>query len=257
MRVSSKSQGLFERVCEDDDSAKAAIFLQLCRDWPALRSWLWHEFAKDESVRNHFAQTLKKGPEPAVGVHWLAEFSGMAGPWRIERQRMIEKLGPRGLRPYGGRSYGEITKLIRQYQAGALDLGTFMLAREWLNAKGAAKDSLRLMRSAAEFVDAVVSGKTHLLSHFEKSLQLVALFHNKAKRRQTVGHANWWKLQLLIYILRNPRPSYPMRELRVYLASIGLVINLDEIRRFCRLNGIERDTRGGRPRSKRTFRECH
>lgn len=253
MRVSPKSEGLFEVACESDGTAMALIFLQLCRDWPELRRWLWREFATSEKVRNHFAQILEKGPEATTSSHWIAEFSGEAGPWRIERQELIKSLDSEMLRPFGGRSYIEIVKLIRKHQAGALDLGAFMLAREWLNAKGRAKDSLRLMRAAAEFIEAVVSGKTHLLGHFEKSLQQVALYQNKAKRRQTLGHANWWKLQLLLYILRSPRPSYPMRDLHVYLASIGLRINIVDIRRFCRANGIKRDTRGGRPPRVRTL----
>lgn len=253
MRVSAKSEGLFEVVCESDGTAMALIFMQLCREWPELRRWLWREFATSEKVRNHFAQILEKGPEPTTGSHWIAEFSGEAGPWRIERQRLIKSLDPQMLRPFGGRSYAEIVKLIRQHQAGTLDLGAFMLAREWLNAKGKAKNSWRLMRAAGEFINEVVSGKTHLLVHFEKSLQQVALYQNKARRRQTLGHANWWKLQLLLYIFRSPRPAYSMRDLHLYLTSIGLRINIVDIRRFCRANGIKRDTRGGRPQRPRSL----
>lgn len=255
MRLASKSELLFERVVENDDSAKAGVFLQLCREWPELRTWLWKEFANDFEVQKRFAKVVDEGAQPAIGRQWLAEFSGEADSWRQERQSLKEQLGPKVLRPYGGRSHPEIIKLIRQYQAGALDLGTFLLAREWVNSNGKAKDSMRLMRSASEFIDGVVSGKIHLLSHFEKSLQLIKLYKNKAQRRSTLGHVKWWKLQVLLYIFRNPRPFYPMRDLHEYLDSIGITVNLDDVRRFCRVHQIQRDTRAGRPRRKATLRK--
>lgn len=255
MRTAPKAPDLLERMCEDDGTAKAAVFLQLCREWPELREWLWRDFASNSKVRDNFAKVLDEGPQLAVGKQWIAEFSGEADVWRAQREELISKLGSTVLRAYGGKTYAEMIKLIRQYQAGALDLGTFLLAREWLNAKGDAKKSIRLMRSASEFVDAVVSGNGHLLDHLEQSLRILALYQNSFTRRKALGHVKWWRLQLLIYMLRNPRPYYPMRELLAHLTTLGLRVRLEDVRSFCVLHEIKRDTRAGRPARKRTFKE--
>lgn len=255
MKTASKAPQLLECVCENDDSAKAAVFLQLCREWPELRKWLWRDFANNSKVQENFAKVVDEGSQPAVGKQWIAEFSGEADIWREQREQLISKLGSTVVRAYGGKSYVEMTKLIRQYQAGALDLGTFILAREWLDSKSEAKKSMRLMRSASEFVDAVVSGQGHLLDHFEQSLRTLALHQNKFTRRKALGHVKWWRLQLLLYMLRNPRPFYSMRELLAHLATLGIRVRLQDIRNFCILHKIKRDTRAGRPPRKRTLKE--
>lgn len=255
MRLASKAKLLFERVVENDDSAKAAVFLQLCREWPALRKWLWGDFAVHDQVRKRFAKILDEDSEPGVDRHWLAEFSGEAEPWRNERALLLEQLHAKVIRSYGGLSYGEIIKLIQQYEAGALDLGTFLLVRDWVDSKGTAKKSIRLMRSAAEFVDAVILGQKHLLSHVGKSMRLLEDYQNKTKRRTLLGPARRWKLNILVYILRNPQPSYQSRELRAYLRSIGLAVDREEIRKFCIIHKIRRDILAGRPRRKATLRK--
>lgn len=231
---------------DDEDSAAVLVFMECCRQSPALRRWLWRDFTRNASVRASLAKGLRDGSvPPANGAHSLVEFTGESHAWREEQRRLRAEL-PRLARPYGGLSWAEMEKLVRRYQAGTLDLGTFLLAHEWRGTRGPGQASLALLRSAGAFLDAVVhSGERRVLTHFAKALNLLDRSNGNA-----LGYQERWKLHALFYILRHPRQSYRTRELRVHLATRGLKISTKDIRRFCTRHGIRRDTRAGRPRNR-------
>ena len=46
------ADGLFRQLAaETNESAAVGLFLDLCRSSPALRHWLWEDFARDASFR--------------------------------------------------------------------------------------------------------------------------------------------------------------------------------------------------------------
>jgi hypothetical protein len=209
---------------------------------------LWEDFARNPKTRVRFAQCLKDKNE---GSRWDAELAGETAPWLLEQSR-LRALLPKAAQLYGGLTRSEIEKLVRHYQAGPIDLGTFALAQKWRNAGETATASAVLTCSAALFLDAVVkSGEMRLFRHFTKALGLLKTFENKKERRSTIGYLEWCKLNILFYILRHPRDSYRTRELRAHLETLQLRATQKEIRRFCTRHGIRRDNRAGRPRSRR------
>ena len=76
-------------------------------------------------------------------------------------------------------------------------------------------------------------------------------------RRAVLGHPDWWKLNVLLYILRHPATAYPARELQAHLGRMGIKVTSRDIRRFCAHCGIRRDARAGRPRGSRTRQPMH
>lgn len=245
------ADALVAKLLESEGSANAATFLRLCRQWPELRTWLVGSFARSPAVREKFEQVVdRKIPPPRNRGRWLAEMDGDDSAYHREMEHLRQHMFPRGPGVCGGLTWVKIQELIRRHQSGTLDLGAFMLAREWRKAGDAALSSFRLQRSAAVFVDAVVrTGRPRLLRHFAKALRLLKECDTKSKRRALLGH-DWWKLNVLIYMHRHPCDGYRTRDLRAHLATLGLNVTTKAIRRFCNHHGIRRDERAGRPRTK-------
>lgn len=236
---------LRQLAAETDESATVALFVQLCRQSPALRHWLWEDFARDAAARDQFARRLRPSAEPAAR---FAELTGEFDAWRAEQRRLQARISRK---LYGGLTWQELAKLINHYRAGRADLGLFVLAQDWLGAGASAAQSPRLMRRAAEFLDLVLrEGNFRALEKLASATQLVRDYQIPAKRRAAVGYSDWWKLQALFYMLRHPRPSYRTRDLRAHLAQQGLKIGTKDIRRFCTRHLISRDMRAGRPRTR-------
>ena len=51
-------------------------------------------------------------------------------------------------------------------------------------------------------------------------------------------------------MLRHPRESYRIRNVRAHLAALELEISSLDFRRFCKRHGFRRDERAGRPRTR-------
>lgn len=236
---------------EDDESAVAVLFLHCCQHSPVLRRWLWRDFARRASVRADFAKRVRAGtPLPINGAHTLAEVTGETRAWREEQNRLKAEL-PQLARPYGGLTWSEMEKLVRHYQAGTLDLGTFLLAQAWRSTAGPGTASPALLCAAGKFLDAIVHAQQEkLLRHFVKALRFLERCDQPARRRTALGYQERWKLRALFYMLRHPRAAYRTRELRAHLAFHGLEISTKDLRRFCTRHGIRRDTRAGRPRTR-------
>ena len=231
-----------KEFAKSNDDAAFRLFTQLCRSSPSLREWLWEEFARKPTARAKLALALAQkdmGDDAAV-------FSVESHSLRIEAAALREKVPPR---IYGGLTWSEVEGLVRHYQAGKLDLGTFLLVNEWRHKNGSADQSPRLTLASVEWFGQVVrEGDTRLLRHVGKTLRFLASLEKAPKRRGLFGHTDWWKLNVLFYMLRHPRESYRTRDFRAHLAELGIEIGTKDIRRFCTLHGIRRDVRAGRPR---------
>lgn len=234
---------------ESDDDAAFRLFLRLCRSSPSLREWLWEEFARKPKTRAKVATHLAS-PTAAEDVDALVENR----PLHLEAAKLRANVSAR---IYGGLTWGEVENLIRHYQAGKLDLDTFLLVSEWRRLNGSAPASPRLIAATADwFAAAVGKGKARHLRHAEKTLGLLSALEKTPKRRGLFGHTDWWKLNVLFYMLRNPRESYRTREFRSYLADLGIEVGTKDIRRFCSRHGIRRNVQAGRPASQMSKNSC-
>jgi hypothetical protein len=154
------------------------------------------------------------------------------------------------VRPFGGLTWDEMESLVRRYEARTLPLHVFLLARDWRKAGKAAKASPRLLRAGAEFLDvAIRSGDKRALAQLGSAVGLLAGFQ-PSRLQTTFGHADWWKLHALVYMMRHPREAYRTREVRAHLATLALRISSLDFRRFCKRHSIRRDERAGRPRTR-------
>ena len=243
-----KDESLLLRLAEnDDDSATIALLVTLCRQSPKLRHWLWEDFGRDAKTRARFAALVAKTGE--ITASGFLELTDDAAALREEQRRLRAQISPAC---YGGLTWGEVVALIRHYQAGTLDQGVFLLAHDW---RASGRASPGLMWAGIEFLQQVLpSGRRRLLKHLEKSLTFLKRYENTPRRRGMIGHADWWKLHTLFYILKNPREAYRTRDLRGHLAELGLEINVKEMQRFCVRHSIQRDMRAGRPRTRKTPR---
>lgn len=242
-------ESLFKRLAENtDESAAAALLTLLCRQSPELRHWLWEDFGRKADVRKKFAETVKNLASPPVAG--FADLTGDIGPLREEERRLREQFPAR---IYGGLTWSEVVTLLRHHQAAGVDLGAFMLARGWQTTR---KASPLLMWAGIEFLDlAISSGHRRLLKHLNRALLFLKQCESKAKRRSALGLTDWWKLQVLFYLLKHPKTSYTIRGLLAHLAALGLRPAAQDLRRFCARNGIRRDMRAGRPRMRSPTRK--
>ena len=235
-------------MTETDESATAALFVQLCRRSPALRHWLWEDFARDLTARSRFALLLK-GTKP-VAVQRVAQLTADIAPREEELRQLRAKFSDR---IFGGLNWREVEGLVGQFRAGRADLAAYLLALQWRRAGDAASKSPHLMRCAAAFLDpALRTGDRHRLNQLRTAVALVAASVSPRKRRTAIGYSEWWKLQLVTYLLQNPRPNYRTRDLHAHLIGLGLKVSAKDIRRFCARHAISRDMRAGRPTGART-----
>jgi hypothetical protein len=238
---SKGDESLLRRLAENsDESATLAMLIQICRESPELRHWLWEDFVREAKVREDFAKIV--GSPAASQVRRFIELTSDGPAWLEERRRLREQM-PAGI--YGGLKWDEVTRLIRHYQAGTIDLGVFLLAQTWIKD---GKPSPLLRWAGLEFLERVLpSGRRRLLRHLERALAFLKGYENKANRRAMLGYADRWKMHVLFYMLGHPAASYRTRDLCAHVAPLGFRISAKDMRRFCARHGIRRDMRPGRP----------
>jgi hypothetical protein len=140
-------------------------------------------------------------------------------------------------------------KILRRYEARAVGIEAYLLARDWRRAGEGAKFSPHLLRHGADFLDrAIRHGDKRSLQDLAKAVA-VASRQKEDSLRISVGFSDWWKLQTLIYMLNHPSEAYRTRDIRAYLGTLGLKVSSLDFRRFCNRHGIARDERAGRPKN--------
>lgn len=241
--MSAPLDPLISRLTTTDDAASVALLAQLCRRSPQFALWLAEDFGRDASVRKRFAQLVA---EPAKAPpRRLADFTDDNGAWRAVQRTLRAKLPAK---PYGGLTYSEVETLIRHYQSGGIDLGIFLLAQNWESTGYASPASIW---AGLHLLETSMPGRQwRMLKQLGKAFTFLRRYESKAKRRTLVGYADWWKVQLLCYLLRHPREAYRTRDLLAYLATRGIEVSTKDIRRFCIRHRIRRDMRAGRPRTR-------
>ena len=224
-----------------------------CREWPELRKWLCEDFVGNAKTRENFNALVDSPARTANPASFgLAEMAEQARGWRMEKARMQFLTGASAPRIYGGRTWSEMEQIVYRYEGGVTELGASILARHWRKTGALARFAPELLRAGAELLDAVIrGGETHLLTNLSRSVGLLT-GSKKIKLRATLGHADWWKLQATLYMLRTPHSAYRTRDVRAHLAKLGITISSLDFRRFCKRHCIARDERAGRPRSRLT-----
>ncbi len=247
-RTSSESDVL---ACLADDSSTAAIKLlvDLCRETPDLHQWLRGEFARDSEVRDRFDRLVAGADTSNDAVADISSLNGEDRAWKEER-RQLRKSNGHMPRIYGGLTWAEMECAFRQYEAGGIDLGAFLLAHDWREASTTGSVAPTLVRASLAFLRSTgLADQRRMLKHYTRALHFLEKSASLRPRREVVGHTDWWKLQTLLYMLRNPRPTYRTRDVRGHLATLGIEIASLDFRRFCNRHGIRRDMRPGRPRT--------
>jgi hypothetical protein len=124
-RAKAQEELLLRRLVEnDDESAAAALFLELCRQSPELRHWLREDYARDAKLRAKVDGLACNGGLPQVAR--FADLTNDRSSWGEERRQLRAQVPER---IYGGLTWNEVMQLVYHYQAGTLDLGTFLLVR--------------------------------------------------------------------------------------------------------------------------------
>ncbi len=227
------------------------LLADICRRFPDLEEWLLEDFSRNGKTRTNFRELVDKGELPGEdGEDGLAAIAGEVRGWSEERTRQRAKYPPETSRFYGGLTRDEMESLIARYEARTISLDVFLLARDWRKAGSSAAASPKMLRRGARFLTAVSdSADKKLLHQYGCALDVLASLE-AGKLRTSFGYADWWKLHALVYMMRHPRKGYRTREVRAHLARHGLEISSLYFQRFCKLHGIARDERAGRPRAK-------
>lgn len=240
---------IFALLADDDESAAVAVFIELLRFSPALRNWLWTEFAQSAGTRDRLSEWLKANHTlPTNGGKLLASFASEQNGFERERLRLKESLPATiAARRYGGLTRSAIEQIIRSCQAGGNEMGAYLLAASWKRAKAPESDP-RLLRASRRFLAEVCGdNRPELLKGLARAIRLVGIRPGATSSKTAYGFTNWWRLCLLLYILNHPKPRYRIRDLCAYLASQHLAVSATNVRGFCRKHGIARDRRAGRP----------
>lgn len=246
--TSVKRPALIEKLMERRGVAFIQALADTCRAWPDLADWLCEDFSRDTKIRENFRALIDSPSAIRFVGNGFMEIAGEAGGLQTEIHRLKAELGVFSPALFGGRTWMEMELLVHRYRAGSLDLGVFMLARSWRKAGERARFTPELQRAGAELLDAVIRhGERRLWTNLSRALSLLT-HTNKSNLRGTFGHADWWKVHALLYMMRRPCPAYRTRDVRAHLAKRGLKIGSLDFRRFCKRHGIRRDERAGRPR---------
>jgi hypothetical protein len=245
----AKRPAIIDRVMERRDAAFLRGLVDTCREWPEIRKWLCEDFVTLEKVRENF-KSLVDRPTAAVrtSTYSLADLSGESYVWLKEKGRVKSATSPCGAAIFGGRTWQEMEQLILRYAGGLTEIGVVLLVQHWRKTGKKSRFAPELVQAGAELLDAIILfGETRLLANLVRTIQQPSCrIGNNLRAR--IGYSDWWKLQAVLYIMRNPRPSYRTREVRTFLATMGIAISSLDFRRFCKRHCIRRDMRAGRPR---------
>lgn len=241
----SRFEALLHDLTLSDDAAELRHLVELCRQSPRVRVWLFACFANCPATQTAF-RALLANPSGSAALEpvWAP---------RLQRQ-VLSKPGQPGEQPgrFGGLTEARILELIKRYQAGRIDPTMFLLVRCWLRwlAPEMPAVPVGLWRPTLQQWEAIMSdGTGRLARHLASAIQF---FHERFDR--TIGEADFgythsWKVHLLVYILEHPRTGYRVSELHAQLPAKYRGVDRKTIREFCQAHGIQRDVRAGPPRA--------
>lgn len=241
---------LLHELSLHDDASELRHFAEVCRASPRVRAWLFGRFAMEPETQEKFRAFLRDPVKAPDGL------------WSAVLQREVASKPPpvpSNDGPFGGLSESAVWALIKHYQAGRINVMTFMLVRVWRQLAAADRHPPpAVWRATLEHWAAIVGdGDGRLLRDL---MHAVAFFNDRPVGVDVNEDAESWKIHVLLHILDNPQSSYRVGELfdslpekfRRVRRNGNSFVERREIRKFCEKHGIRRDQRAGRrPQSKR------
>ncbi|MDF9828529.1 hypothetical protein M2447_002653 [Ereboglobus sp. PH5-10] len=253
----SLDDDLFATIANGNDAACVTLFIQLLRESPNLRHWLFSAFLNPDT-RSRLSRHLSGKAHPprhsTQGRHLLAWFANTDIALASDASLLSQK--HTASKPYGGLTRAEVVELIRRYQAGGantsggIELAPFLLVHAWRRATPDMLQRASLLLMSGHFFQASFSecSKTpNLIRHLAKAADF---FHGQPRgtiTRAHYGYANWWKLSVLHYMLNHPKACYCTRDFTKHLSVQKITVATKDIRRFCKKHGIVQNPRPGRP----------
>lgn len=243
---------LLHELSLHDDASELRHFAELCRSSLRVRTWLFARFAKEPETQEKFRAFLRDAANLPAGL------------WSPILEREVASQPPRAPAtdgPFGGLSEAAIWALIKQYQAGRINILTFLLVRVWRQLAAANRvPPPAVWRATLDHWAALVGdGDGHLI----RDLKLAVNFFND-RPGEISGSANVepdsWKIHVLLHVLDHPQPCYRVGDLydrlpekfRRIRRNGNPYVERREVRRLCEKHGIRRDQRKGRrPSSQR------
>ncbi len=224
-----------------EHAAEARHFVRFCRNSLFIRAWLFERFATKPATQAAFRKLLA---DPA-------SIAANAPLWSPLMTRMVLSEAPRQIGragPHGGLSEARILALIKRYQGGGMDTMTFLLVRLWTRLAAAGRTDV-----PAAFLEAITAHWTavasdpsgHLARDFLRAVRFFRERSGRAIAEADFGHANSWKIHVLLYILDYPKVRYQVSELHANLPVKYRHVDRRAIRQFCKEHGIRRDQRPG------------
>ena len=232
-------------------TASVALLVTLLRTTPGLRQWL-RATMLDPDMRHRLNAYLDGKLSPPAqqtsGRNLLAWVAGIKAPLDDTDPDHLRAAYGSAAPTYGGLTRAQVFALIRHRQAGPLALAPFLLVALWRKAAANKTALPAALLATQKFFEASIVRDTPALL---RQLAHAAGFfqgHGLRKIGKThYGHAQWWQLNILAYMLAHPRPAYQPKEFSRHLAAQKLHVDSADIRRFCRKQKIARDKRPGRP----------
>jgi len=255
--VAARADETLFALCENEVSAGIKLIIELLRSMPRLREWFLYAQKQplclqrlDELVEGKITippDVLAEGGQRLLA--WIT-YGGIFPRRKREpipndpAQEWIDKI--KAL-TYGGLSRLQVSKLVRFYQAGTIDTGPFMLANGWRQDK----PSFALLNLTASYCkDGFRNGQPQLIHQLARAADFFNGHPPGTIGKVEFGHAIWKKLQILKYMLQNPKPTYRTGEFVWMLKAQNIHCDPKDIRDFCKKHNIALDSRRGRPTKK-------
>jgi hypothetical protein len=243
---------LLHELSLHDDASELRHFVEVCRCSLRVRTWLFGRFAQEPATQQKFRTFLRDPSIPPDGL-WSPV---------LEKEVASRPAAAAVVGEFGGMSESAIWALIKLFQAGQIDVMTFLLVRVWLQLAAANRSAPPALWRATLDHWAVIVGDAE--GRLVRDLaNAIAFFHERPAGLAggvDAESADSWKVHVLLYILDHPRPFYRVGDLFDQLPAKFRQIRRNgnpwverrEIRIFCEKHGIRRDQRAGtRPQSKR------
>jgi hypothetical protein len=246
----SLANDLFSLLAESRENASARLFVRLLKHSPELRHWLNSAFLETRTRARLDACLAGAAKPPEDARNFLAWLAHSDEP-RIEEQtrlksKLTRKKSVAVAGTYGGLSRARVVQLIRKHQAGGIHLAPFLLIHAWRNNL---PDAVLLLASARYCERALARSSPGLVRQLGKAAEFYREKPPGSINRAHYGLTIWWRLSVLHYLLNHPKPAYRTGELKRHLASLGITVEPNDIRRFCKKHSIARNSRPGRPRA--------
>jgi hypothetical protein len=208
---------------DDGQSAAIVLFMDLLRDTPGLRQWLRIVMLDNETRHRLDAYIDGKAAAPARACRGRGLLSWMAGVenGQAEARRLREKLSV-ATPTHGGITHARLHALIRRHQAGAFAFAPFLLIAAWRRAATDKTACASALRATEFFLGRALRKTQRPRGIFINSPAPPLFFQGCAPGtigKPHYGHAIWWQLNVLLYMLMHPKPTYRTREFVRHLAS--------------------------------------